>query len=142
VGTRRRWVVGVMAAPALVAFALWSNGLLGVGPLGEQLGFRTTWIDPIGYTTAKDAPTTLTVLFPWPENGFCAGQFTVQVHETPTSVLVDQVKSSAPKRICPDIGGGGRLPVAATLSQPLGTRSVVRASDQKLLRYVPDTRDP
>ena len=72
----------------------------------------------------------------------CAGQFTVQVHETPTSVLVDQVKSAAPKRICPDIGGGGRLPVAAILSQPLGKRSVVRASDQQRLSYVPDNSVP
>jgi hypothetical protein len=128
----------VIAAVALGGIALWSNGLQGVGPLGDRLGYRTSWIDPTAYSTSKDAPSTLSVLFPWAEKGYCAGQFSVQVRETQTSVFVEQVKSQAPKRICPDIGGGGVISVTAILSRPVGTRSVVRVSDQRPLSYVPN----
>jgi hypothetical protein len=139
---RRRWVLGGIAAVALVPFALWSNGLQGVGPWGDQLGYRTSWINPISYSTSKEAPLTLTVLFPWAEKGYCGGQFSVQVRETQTSVLVEQVKSQAPKGMCADMAGGGVISVSAILLRPLGTRSVLRVSDQQPLSYVPNPSAP
>jgi len=136
--SKRRWVWGFAAAVAGVTFVLWSSGLQGIGPLGDALGNKTSWIRPSAYTTSTTATPTLTVIFPWNENGFCYGQFSVNVEETETSVLVDDVESRSAHHDCADIASGGRVAtVIASLARPLAGRSVVRADDLHPLAYVP-----
>jgi hypothetical protein len=78
-------------------------------------------------------PNALFVSFPWTENEFCAGSFKVTAVETPTRVTISEVThfvSLALVRSSACTGHEGDTAGATVqLSQPLGDREVVRASD-------------
>jgi hypothetical protein len=79
-------------------------------------------------------PLALYVVFPWPEEGFCSGQFQVTAEETATRVTISQVRNRDPlfswSRSCAGIGTvGGTAAVDVILEQPLGERAVHRAVD-------------
>lgn len=74
----------------------------------------------------------IVIVFPWPEDGFCSGQFSVSAQESETSVVVGQVKGSEwrPGELCAGLGSDGRVAaVDLTLRAPLGQRVVFRAVD-------------
>lgn len=81
-------------------------------------------------------PRTVIVVFPWHESGYCVGQFLITAAESPTRVVVNQVKARAIGKDegCADVGSDG---VTAgdplQLQAPLGNRTVTRAQDGKQL---------
>ena len=80
------------------------------------------------------------VEFLWPHDGFCSGQFTVNVTETLTEVRVGEILSQEPNRgqACGGIGTGGTFAVTTVrLATPLGGRVVVRAGDSQPLPVLP-----
>ena len=72
------------------------------------------------------------VVFPWRATGYCVGQALVTARESPTEVVVSQVKvrTIGPNEVCAGVGTDG---VTAgdylRLEAPLGNRTVTRAQD-------------
>ena len=129
----RRVVVAAVATALVAAAALIVAGYEGRGPFAARLGVTVTHVQPTGIrdpATSGD-PLTLLVVFPWPEAGFCSGQFTVSVRESDRQVQVGEVTSTEHRNgTCAGLGTlNGRAVVAAELAEPLGGRAVVRASD-------------
>ncbi len=138
----RRLVALPVAAVLAVAGALALAGHEGIGPLAPRLGVVVTQVVPeavLGPGSAGD-PLTVTILFPWPEDGFCSGQFTVSATETDAQVRVSDVTSREYRRgSCAGLGTkDGTAGVELTLDRPWGGRAVVRAGDGAPLAVVPD----
>ncbi len=137
---RRRVAVlamAVLAAVGVLAFA----GYEGIGPLAPRLGVIVTHVTPeavMGPGSAGD-PLSVTILFPWPEDGFCSGQFTVAATETDQEVRVSDVTSREYRRgSCAGMGANdGTAGVVLTLDRPVGDRLVVRVRDGMALAVVP-----
>lgn len=130
-----RWVafLGAAVAATLLFAAALVLGNNGHGPLADWVGVSVVDVEPIAYTTAGDGgdPWGMGVVIPWSEDGYCLGQFRVDVVETDREVRIGTVHSRD-KRNAPCAGVGtvdGRAFVAVTLSRPLGDRQVVRESD-------------
>ena len=126
----------VLAAVGVLAFA----GYEGIGPLVSRLGVIITRVAPeavMGLGPAGD-PLTVTILFPWPDEGFCSGQFTVSATETDQEVRVGDVTSREYRRgSCAGMGAkDGMAGVGLTLDRPVRDRLVVRVSDGMALALV------
>ena len=81
-------------------------------------------------------PRTVIVVFPWHESGYCVGQFLITAAESPTRVVVNQVKARTIGKDegCADVGSDGvTAGDALQLQAPLGNRTVTRAQDGKQL---------
>jgi len=114
-------------------------GLLAVAALTMRVAYlihqptQPTLIAPLS-VVGEPGSTNLTVVFPWLQQGFCVGQFSVAVHESATTVAVSDVVDHGPGPVCGGIGTeGGVASVDVTLSTPLGKRHVVRATDGSVL---------
>lgn len=132
----RAWVAVIL----LVGAGLVAAGYLGRGPLAALAGVRVTHVEVEGVrglSTSGD-PLVLVVVFPWPHDGFCSGQFTASVQETDREVRVGQVTSVEHRGgACAGLGTqNGWAGASLTLDRPVGTRAVVRASDGALLPVV------
>lgn len=132
-------VVGLLAAARVGPF---SPASIGPVPLAE---FNETRWMPVAVAAGDggDDARMMTVEFPWPHDGYCSGQFTVNVTETPTEVRVGQVVSQEPNRgqACGGIGTNGTFAVTfVRLAIPLGGRAVVRAGDSQPLPVLPLAR--
>ncbi len=129
-GTRRRAVGLVVAVVAVVAIGA---ALLLTGILKPNLHRDLTPTSVAELGEGGD-PLTLVVLFPWPEEGFCSGQFRVTAQETSSTVTISQVHDTDPlfslHRDCGGIGvRDGLASAEVTLQAPLGDRPVGRAVD-------------
>jgi hypothetical protein len=123
--TAKRWF-GILGILSIVLAAI----MLATVAL-NRLG--TTRIEPQDYALLGEGGDPLVVMvgFPWAEDGFCSGQFTIEVTETATEIRVGAVVSrNVHIGACAGIGTlDGRAAVGAFLSAPLGDRRVIRASD-------------
>ena len=123
-------VVSAVAGAAVLVLALlaWSgNGPFAAEP--RELTFMPLEVHTLG--EAGD-PLLVEVIFPWTNNEFCSGQFTVSARESGSEILVSQVKGFEvpPDVPCAGLGSDGRVAGAyLTLSAPLGDRVVTRAVD-------------
>jgi len=130
---RSRVVAGVLGVGLLVAGVLAFAGYNGAGPLSSKLGVAVSEVAPVGFAELGPSgdPLVINVLIPWPEDGYCSGQFTVSAIQSDQEVRVSQVTSRVFR------GGGcaglgtwkGTAVAQLTLESPLGQRKVVRASD-------------
>lgn len=82
-------------------------------------------------------PLTVNIMVTWPQDGYCSGQFTVAATETPTQVRVGSVESReyrGSNSNCADLATtDGTASADLQLSEPLGERQVIRASDGAVL---------
>jgi hypothetical protein len=108
----------------------------------SRLGVEVTEVQPVAYRPLgpRGDPLVLIVLFPWPHDGFCSGQFRAAATETDQQVTVGTVTS----RIARGPGGcaglatvGGAAGVELKLTKSLGRRRVVRATDSSTLPQLP-----
>lgn len=131
---RRVWWIGGSAGVLLVAV------MAVVSPVAQLKTTEqySTQITPL-YVVAPEKgmdPRTVMVVFPWGESGFCVGQFLITATESPTRVVVNQVRARTIGRDegCAGVGTDG---VTAgdylQLDAPLGNRTVTRAQDGKPL---------
>lgn len=125
------WVGGLLLFVVVMSVAIWEARVKAAEEYATQ-------ITPAYVVTPGKGvdPRTITVVFPWQEVGFCAGQFRVTTTETPTKVIVSQVESRPvdENEGCAGIGTDGAVASHdVELESPLGTRSVTRALDGKLL---------
>lgn len=139
-GAASRLVAVLAAAVAVAGGGLAFAGYEGIGPLAPRLGVVVTRAVPesvMGPGSAGD-PLTVTILFPWPHDGFCSGQFTVSATETDRVVRVSDVTSREVRRgSCAGLGTtDGTAGVGLTLDRPLGERVVVREGDGVALAVV------
>lgn len=129
----RRITAAAIAAAVIAGGGLAFVGYQGIGPLAPRLGVIVTRIVPQAVADLGDGgdPLTVSILFPWPGEGFCSGQFSVSAAETDQEVRVSDVTSREYRRgTCAGVGTtGGVAGVALTLARPVGQRVVVRASD-------------
>jgi hypothetical protein len=130
---KRGLLVGWLCAVVLVGCAfLAAFGLEGRGPVGERLGYDNRVITPTFALMRGDGdPLAVSIGFPWSEQGYCSGQFTVRAVETADRVVVSQVRSRrANNGLCAGLGTMGAVAtVDLILRAPLGDRSVYRAED-------------
>lgn len=129
-----RWRILLAALLALLiplAVAAWTAGL---GPFHRQvLPSRITPVSVLLPTEGAD-PRGVWVLFPWPKEDFCAGQFAVTAQESVSTVVVSDVSVLSRGGDCP--GGGtidGRAAAILMLESPHGDRRFIRASDGQTL---------
>ena len=136
----RAFVVGIVAVVLLVGAGLVVAGYQGRGPLATRVGVTVTHVsaEGIGDLGPSGDPLALVVLFRWPHDGFCAGQFTVSTKETDSQVRVGEVTSvEHSSGSCAGLGTlNGWAGATVTLKKPLGQRSVVRDSDGQPLNVV------
>lgn len=124
----KRAILAALAAVAVV-MALFLATRTGIPRASQQ-------ITPEAYTTDAAVPLRLTLVFPWAQEGACAGQFSATATETATRVTVSQVTSTGPGpgEACGGIGTNGRTAaVDLDLDTPLGGREVVRQTDGQTL---------
>ena len=130
---RRVWWIGGAAAllVAVMAVASWVAQR-------KTVEEYSTPITPL-YVVAPEKgadPRAITVVFPWRESGYCVGQFLITATETPTRVVVNQVKARpiGKSEGCADVGSDGATGGdVLQLDAPLGSRTVTRATDGKQL---------
>ncbi len=121
--SNRRRLLGVMIV--VVAGALVAGLVLHLNRQKETAAS----IRPDG-VLGTSGSTSIAIQFPWSTAGFCFGQFSVQVHETATTVTVDDVVNHGRGSNCAGIGSDGKhATVDVRLSMPLGDRPVVRSAD-------------
>lgn len=91
---------------------------------------RPTLIKPDSVILMADSHE-IEVGFPWIGTEYCVGQFTVEVHESPTEIAIGQVADHGHRGgPCAGIGHeGDHAYVDVTLAAPLGSRPVVRTID-------------
>lgn len=103
----------------------------------EQLRHRPVAVRQLG---EGGDPLVIMIGIEWAHDGWCSGQLSVTATETPAEVRVDDVVDRPPHGDggCAGLGTiNSRAWVDLTLSAPLGTRAVVRASDGVVLPEVP-----
>jgi hypothetical protein len=125
---RARWIVGTTMLMAVLGTA--AAGIAGVGPLSGQLGVIETRVRPVAFVQAG-VPTQLSVAVEWSEDGYCIGQFSVEVLESRSDVRISDVVSRAERNYwsdtaCAGVGAvDGLAWVEVQLIEPLGGRRVV-----------------
>jgi hypothetical protein len=136
---RTKWALAAVVACAVIAgAALAFSGYHGTGPFASTFGVSVKRVAPEAFATPGESadPLVIAVLFHWPDDGFCSGQFSVSATETAEEVRVSDVTSREYR------GGGGCAGLGTvsgmagaelTLAAPLGTRKLVRASDGTVL---------
>ena len=135
---RTKSVLATLVGCAVIAAAaLAFVGYYGSGPFGSTLGVSVKNLAPDAYAIPGEGvdPLVIAVLFHWPEDGFCSGQFSVSATETAEEVRVSDVTSREYRGgSCAGLGTvNGTAGAELTLAAPLGTRKVVRASDGTVL---------
>jgi hypothetical protein len=135
-------VSGVIGVIALVVGVL---ALTGRGPFAaepEELTLRPLQVRTLG---EGGDPLVVSVMFQWPEEGFCSGQFTVTARESKSTVSLSEVKGfrMPPDTPCAGLGTlDGLASAVLTLEAPLGDRAVTRAVDGRSVPVVdPCERD-
>jgi hypothetical protein len=128
----RRWVIPVAAVAAVVMLGVVAFGYYGYGPLG-QLNLTESEHDPVAVSFPGEGADANVMLvgIAWTKDGYCSGQFTAAVTETPTEVRVGRVLSREYRNgTCAGLGTENNTAwVDVVLSAPLGGRRVIRASD-------------
>ena len=138
----RTWRVlaGVAVIIAIAVGGLAVAGHDGRGPLASRLGVTVTYVTPQGFAPLGEGgdPQVIVILFRWPGDGFCWGQFSVSAIETAEEVRVRDVISREYRGgSCAGIGtADGMAGADLTLAAPLGQRKVVRASDGATLTVI------
>lgn len=124
-----RWRV-LLRRPWTLAFTVLVMVGVAVRLATIDTGASPTLIKPDSVSVTVNSRV-IEVGFPWVGNGFCDGQFTVEVHESANEVTVGQVADHGHRGgPCAGIGHeGGHAFVDVTLAVPLGTRPVIRAID-------------
>ncbi len=135
---RTKWALAAVVACAVLAgAALAFAGYHGSGPLASTLGVSVKRVAPEAYAIPGEGadPLVIAVLFHWPEDGFCSGQFSVSATETDDEVRVSDVTSREYRGgSCAGLGTvNGMAGAELALAEPLGTRKLVRASDGTVL---------
>lgn len=129
--SRIKVFAGLLACVLVAAGMMWAFGPR-VGPPSSLTPTSFSTLGPGG------EPTVLMVRFAWPEPGFCPGEFSVSASETGGVVTVSQVTRAASPLFGGSCAGLGTVDqqasVAVTLTEPVGTRRVVRAVDGQELR--------
>ena len=126
---RRRWLASVVGLLAVAALTVRVVDLI-------HQPEPPTYIAPSS-VVGEPGSTNLTVVFPWLQQGWCVGQFSVAVHESATAVAVGDVLVHGPGSACAGIGSNGVVAsVDVTLSTPLGKRRVIHATDGAVLQVV------
>jgi hypothetical protein len=124
-----RWFLGSLCAVIVTVG-------VAVGLASNHRSDPATRIDPTNFYSTAGSPT-LTIGFRLPSSvkGWCVGQYTVTVTETPSRVLVGDVVEHPRGNNCLGVGSvdGIHGSVDTTLAQPVGGRQVVRASDGAIL---------
>jgi hypothetical protein len=129
------WVVWtVMTMVVLAAVIVLAGFVGGVGPL-RVLGVSTTPIEAVGYRTTPDE-TVIQIAVTPPPSGLCrTDEVRAVAFERSNRVEVESLVTRARSASCPvtTIGGDVRW-IDVQLDSPLGTRTVIRASDREPLR--------
>jgi hypothetical protein len=132
---RPAWVVGtIVGLVVLVAVLVLAGFAGGVGPL-RALGLSTMPLDAVGYRLTADE-TVIQVAVTPPPSGLCRNDdLRAVAFERSNRVEVESSFTRARSASCPvtTIGGDVRW-VDVRLAGPLGTRTVIRASDREPLR--------
>lgn len=125
------WVV--MSAIVLVAVIVLAGFAGGVGPL-RALGVSTTPMEAVGYRPTSDSSVIQVAVTP-PPSGLCrTDEVSAVAFERSNRVEVETTVTRARSASCPvtTIGGDVRW-IDVQLDSPLGTRTVIRASDREPL---------
>jgi hypothetical protein len=129
--TPRRLRLTVLAAGLTVVVAL---GITAVWLMSRSV---VTELPPERISTLGEGGDPLVIMIgvPWREDGYCTGQFTVTATESAAEIRVSTVQSRAKgSGTCAEVGTEDNFAWAPLhLQIPLGGRSVLRASDGKLL---------
>ena len=131
--SRRVWWIGAAAVlvVAVIVVASWMAQRKSI----EEYSAPITPSYVVAPEKGAD-PRTVIVVFPWHESGYCVGQFLITADESPTRVVVNQVKARTIGKGegCADVGSDGvTAGDALRLQAPLGNRTVTRAQDGKQL---------
>ena len=128
---RVRWIAGSTVLVAVMAVA----SLVAQRKSIEEYSAPITPSYVVALKKGAD-PRTVIVVFPWHESGYCVGQFLITADESPTRVVVNQVKARTIGKDegCAGIGSDGvTAGDALQLDAPLGNRTVTRAPDGRQL---------
>ncbi len=120
-----------VTVPGVLLLLCFGAGRLGLGPLAVAPGPIVTQHEPQKVLLDHSSPKLLKIGVAWSEDGYCSGQFTLSVTETPTEVRVGTVTSrDYPHGTCAGLGSWqGMAWPSVVLADPLGNRAVVRDSD-------------
>lgn len=128
------WVVWVvMSGVVLVVVVILAGFAGGVGPL-RALGVSTTPLEAVGYRATSDE-TVIQIAITPPPSGLCrTDEVRAVAFERSNRVEVESSVTRARSASCPvtTIGGDVRW-IDVQLDSPLGTRTVIRASDREPL---------
>ena len=129
-----RLLVGIVGLIALGSVLLFFAGVQHVNV--TVIRPDAVIVEPAGSGTD---PNVVYIRFRWTAAGYCSGQFSVQATETDQVVRVsDVVSRDYVGASCAGLGTVGNVATATlTLRQPLGTRTVERASDGTRLPVMP-----
>lgn len=131
-GRMPAWLVWAMLTVAVLAVVVVLAGFAGgVGPL-RVLGVSTTPIEAVGYRPTSDE-TVIQIAVTPPPSGLCrTDEVRAVAFERSNRVEVESSVTRARSASCPvtTIGGDVRW-IDVQLGSPLGTRTVIRASDRE-----------
>ena len=135
------WVVWVVMTMAVLAVVVVLAGFAGgVGPL-RALGVTTTPLEAVGYRPTSDQMVIQVAVTP-PPSGLCrTDEVRAVAFERSNRVEVESSVTRSRSSSCPvtTIGGDVRW-IDVQLDSPLGTRTVIRASDREPLGRTTATR--
>ena len=137
----RRLVLSAAVGLLIVGAVVILRGFQGAGPLGARLGSTVTSVRPAAFALppSTEDPRTIAVVFPWDEESYCNGQFTVRAVESDTRVEIEEVVSRQLRGTVSCLGlvtRDGQAAAALRLAAPVGDRHVVRAPDRQSLAKV------
>ncbi|WP_147433096.1 hypothetical protein [Catellatospora citrea] len=133
--------VTVLGVPLLLCVGA---SRLGLGPFAEDAGVVVTQHQPQEVRVSEADPEFLAVGVAWSEDGYCSGQFSLPVTETPTEVRLGTVTSRVhPGGACAGLGtSNGMAWETVRLGGPLANRVVVRDIDGARLPVYDESRRP
>ncbi|WP_144124124.1 hypothetical protein [Catellatospora sichuanensis] len=140
-----RWAILVAVAVLGVPLLLCVGAArLGLGPFADDFGVVVTQHEPQEVQVSTADPAHLNVGVAWSEDGYCSGQFSLSVTETPTEIRLSTVTSRAhPGGTCAGLGTErGMAWSSVQLGGPLADRAVVRDTDGARLPVYDEFRQP
>lgn len=116
-------------------------GRLRLGPYAEDFGVVVTQHEPTHAQVWAADPRYLNVGVVWSDDGYCSGQFTVAVTETPDEIRIGTVTSRLRSGgSCAGLGSvGGKAWTSVVLDRPIANRVIVRDADGARLPVYDDT---